>query len=154
MEENQKKLIDEKTVGSIRGSKTAGFVFILAVLGLTILLGMIFVPFPGNLIVLLVCGGIMTFVIVHRVRHGKLNVYFKEISVTDKWSRYYDSEDGGATTRYYLVFGDQTKEVPEKEYNKTNIGDRFYASYDEKNDRMIEMYDANEYELSPRLDIR
>ena len=152
--DNKKKLIDEKTVGGIRKSKTAGFVFALIALGIGILLGLIFVPFPGNLVVLLIFGGLMVFIIVRRAKHGKLKAYFKEISVTDKWNRYYDSEDGGATTRYYLGFGDLTREVPEKDYNKANIGDRFYASYDAHNDRLIEIYDVNEYDLSPTLDIR
>ncbi len=152
--DNKKKLIDQKTVAGIRKSKTAGFVFALVALGLTILLSLIFVPFPGNLFVFLILGGLMVFIIVHRAKHGKLKVYFKEVSLTDKWSRYYDSEDGGETTLYYLVFGDQTKSVPEKDYNKATVGDRFYISYDAKNNRMIEYYDVNEYELSPTLDIR
>lgn len=152
--DNNKKLINEKTVGSIRKSKTAGFVFALIALGATILLSLIFVPFPGNLFVFLILGGLMVFIIVHRAKHGKLKVYFKEISVTDKWSRYHDTEDGGETTQYYLVFGGLTREVPEKDYNKANIGDRFYASYDAHNDRLIDIYDVNEYELSPTLDIR
>ena len=152
--DNKKKLIDQKTVAGIRKSKTAGFVFTLVVLGLTILLGLILVPFPESLVVFLICGGLMALIIVLRAKHGKLRVYFKEVSLTDKWSRYYDSDDGGETTLYYLVFGDQTKEVPEKDYNKATVGDRFYISYDAKNNRMIEYYDVNEYELSPTLDIR
>ena len=41
--DNKKKLIDQKTVAGIRKSKTAGFVFALVALGLTILLGLILV---------------------------------------------------------------------------------------------------------------
>ena len=152
--DEKKKLINETTVNSIRKSKTAGFVFALTVLGLGVLLGLIFAPFPVSLFFSLIFGGLMIFIIVFRARQGKLNVYFKEISVTDKWNRYYDSEEGGATTRYYLVFGKLTREVPERVYNKANIGDRFYASYNTYNDHMIEIYDVNEYELSPTLDIR
>lgn len=154
MEENKKKLIDEKTVGSMRKSNTAGFVIVLIILGLTILVGLIFVPFPGSILIFLVCGGLLALVIVHRVRHGKLNLYFEEVSVTDKWDRYYDSDEGGATTRYYLIFGDKTKEVPEKDYDKANIGDKFYASFDAKNNLLLDIYSTDEYELSPTLDIR
>ena len=78
--ENEKQLLDEKTVEGIRKSKTAGFIVVLSFLGLTIVLGAIFVPFPINLAVFLVCGGLMALVIVLRIKHGKLNVYFKEVA--------------------------------------------------------------------------
>ena len=154
MEEQQKKLIDEKTIKGIRVSNNVAFIIVVSITGFLAILSLILAPLPANILFFLILAGMEAFWIIYKIKKGVKGVYFKKMPVTEKQIGKVRGEDGDDITAYYLFFGEHNISIPEYTYNEKREGDMFYVLFDARNERILKIYDVNEYELSPTLDIR
>ena len=155
MDEAKKTLINEKTINSFSTSYNVRFGIAVGITGAAAIVALIIAPVISvKLVLFLILSGFCAIFIVARVKKGRLNYYFKEMAVTNKEVRSRYGDDNEEITTYYLFFGEYNYSVIESDYERTNIGDKYYVMFEVKTEAVAEIYDANKYELAPNLDIR
>ena len=155
MEEAKKTLINEKTISSFSTSYNVRFGIAVGITGAAAIFSLIIAPaISVKLVLFLILSGFCAIFIVARVKKGRLNYYFKEMAVTNKEVRSRYGDDNEEITTYYLFFGEYNYSVIESDYERTNIGDKYYVMFEAKTEAVAEIYDVNKYELAPGLDIR
>ena len=150
----EKKMINAETVESAKKRNAWMYRFLIGVL-VFVAVVLIFAVTSGEaLAAAAICLVAAGFIFLLKVKRGPLTVYFSLRAVTDKRLRYEAEIDADDSEHYMLVFGDRSYEVNLERYNKTNVEDRFYVMYNARNDRIVEVFEASEYEIDPSLDIR
>ena len=151
----QKELINAATVADFQKSKSrgariaAGCMFFIAVVCV--------IAAPWFFVKLL-CAAVFValgvLILRREVKRGELKVYFIKRPLTDKFVDEIPDAEDGTQDRYNLVFDDKRFVAGFPVFDDANVGDEYYVMYDSYDNKIINVYSADKYDISPDLDIR